>query len=158
MTPIVIPLRQFAAEHQLALPAIPQTPIVTTVPEHRLMMSWWGREIKIWRIEELDGDEMYPLTGQEEERGRKLISRIMLNVRFMPPINSRQSNAHTNIERREPYISGNHSCPRKRRLRSRNLNNCRNQALPSQVQLLRSSSSPKNHDTHYPNPRDLRRR
>ncbi|KAH0613784.1 uncharacterized protein H6S33_005670 [Morchella sextelata] len=79
MTPIVIPLRQFAAEHQLALPAIPQTPIVTTVPEHRLMMSWWGREIKIWRIEELDGDEMYPLTDQEEERGRKLISRIMLN-------------------------------------------------------------------------------
>lgn len=82
MTPIVIPLRQFGAEHQLALPTIPQTPIIITVPEHRLMMSWWGREIKIWRIEELDGDEMYPLTGQDEERGRKLISRIMLNVRF----------------------------------------------------------------------------
>lgn len=113
MTPIVIPLRQFGAEHQLALPTIPQTPIIITVPEHRLMMSWWGREIKIWRIEELDGDEMYPLTGQDEERGRKLISRIMLNVRFTFTPQLTPANTHKNIERREPHVSSNHSRPRK---------------------------------------------
>lgn len=84
MTPIVIPLRQFGAEHHLTLPAIPQTPAVTTVPENRLVVSWWEREIKIWRIEELNsdrrGDEMYLFPAEEEERGRKLVSRIMLDV------------------------------------------------------------------------------
>lgn len=84
MTPIVIPLRQFGAENHLTLPAIPQTPVVTTVPQSRLMMSWWEREIKIWRIDELDSgqrrDEMYLFPGEAEERGRKLLSRIMLEV------------------------------------------------------------------------------
>lgn len=84
MTPIVIPLRQFGVEHHLTLPAIPQTAIVTTVPESRLMMSWWEREIKIWRIEELNSDrnrdEMYLFPGEAEERGRKLLSRIVLDV------------------------------------------------------------------------------
>lgn len=92
MTPIVIPLRQFSAEHHLTLPAIPQSPVVTTVPETRLMMSWWEREIKIWHIEGLNsdrrGDEMYLFPGEEDERGRKLVSRIMLDVCYTSPFRS----------------------------------------------------------------------
>lgn len=91
MTPIVIPLRQFNIEHHLTLPAIPQTPIVTTIPESRLMMSWWEREIKIWLIEELNSDrrrdEVYLFPGEAEERGRKLLSRIILDV-CTPPLQS----------------------------------------------------------------------
>ncbi|PWW79868.1 WD40 repeat-like protein [Tuber magnatum] len=83
MTPIIIPLRQFFDEAQLEIPAVPQSPIVTSVPESRLIMSWWEREVKIWRIQELGydekkGDELYLFPGEEEGRGRKLLSRIVL--------------------------------------------------------------------------------
>jgi U3 small nucleolar RNA-associated protein 4 len=86
MTPIIIPLRQFSNENHLTFPAVPQEPIVTSVPESRLIMSWWEREVKIWRIEELGydsnlrGDELYMFPGEQEERGRKLLSRMVLSV------------------------------------------------------------------------------
>ncbi|CAZ79716.1 unnamed protein product [Tuber melanosporum] len=83
MTPIIIPLRQFLDESHLTIPAVPQSPIVTSVPESRLIMSWWEQEIKIWRIQELGydenkGDELYLFPGEEEGRGRRLLSRIVL--------------------------------------------------------------------------------
>ncbi|CUS10651.1 unnamed protein product [Tuber aestivum] len=86
MTPIIIPLRQFLDEAQLEIPAVPQSPIVTSVPESRLIMSWWEQEVKIWRIQELGydenkGDELYLFPGEEEGRGRKLLSRIVLAVK-----------------------------------------------------------------------------
>ncbi|KAL7275932.1 U3 small nucleolar RNA-associated protein 4 [Rhizina undulata] len=83
MTPIVIPLRNFGNEFHLTIPGTPQSPILSTVPQSRLMMSFWEREVKVWRIEELNqvarNDELYLYPGEEEERGRKLLSRIMLN-------------------------------------------------------------------------------
>jgi len=85
MTPIIIPLRQFLDEAHLEIPALPQSPIVTSVPESRLIMSWWEQEVKIWRIQELGydenkGDELYLFPGEEEGRGRELLSRIVLAV------------------------------------------------------------------------------
>ena len=82
MTPIIIPLREFPNETYLTISAVPQTPIVDSVPESRLVMSWWEREVKIWRIEELgyDGAESCLLPTEEGGRGRKLVSKIMLSV------------------------------------------------------------------------------
>ncbi|KAF2085179.1 WD40 repeat-like protein [Saccharata proteae CBS 121410] len=49
--PIVLPLRQFGIEYSRALPALPQSPPVTSAAQSRLLVSWWDREVRIWRVQ-----------------------------------------------------------------------------------------------------------
>ncbi|KAI5805048.1 WD40-repeat-containing domain protein, partial [Geopyxis carbonaria] len=77
MTPIIVPFRNFTTENHLTLPLVPQSPIVTSVPESRLIMSQWEREIKIWKLEELS--EELPQNLENPDQGRKLLSRIILS-------------------------------------------------------------------------------
>ena len=85
MTPIIIPFRGFTTENHRTLPLVPQTPIVATIADSRILMSYWEREVKIWKIEELS--EVMPLDQNldDENQGRKLLSRIILGV-CLPPL------------------------------------------------------------------------
>lgn len=80
MTPIIIPFRGFTTENHRTLPLVPQNPIVTTLPDHRILMSFWEREVKIWKVEELSEVMPTDLNLGDEDQGRKLLSRIILGV------------------------------------------------------------------------------
>jgi U3 small nucleolar RNA-associated protein 4 len=85
MTPIIIPFRGFTTENHRTLPLVPQNPIVTTIPDRRILMSYWEREVKIWHIEELSEIIPADLHLDDETQGRKLLSRIILGVcNFFP--------------------------------------------------------------------------
>ncbi|KAL4796572.1 quinon protein alcohol dehydrogenase-like superfamily [Aspergillus venezuelensis] len=49
-SPVVLPLREFGKEHHRNLPSLPQIPPVVSSPSSRLVMSFWDREVNIWRV------------------------------------------------------------------------------------------------------------
>lgn len=83
MMPIVTPFRNFTTEKHIVLSLIPQQSIVSTIPDHRVLMSYWEREVKIWRLDELAecNPEVLP---DEESQGRTLLSHIVLKVSHSP--------------------------------------------------------------------------
>lgn len=68
--PIVVPLRQYGTEHHRKLSSLPQAPPIASSPSFRMLMSWWDREIKIWRL------------GRPSEDGpsHKLVGKVLLRV------------------------------------------------------------------------------
>jgi U3 small nucleolar RNA-associated protein 4 len=79
MTPIIIPYRGFTTENHRTLPLVPPSPSVITLPDNRMLMSFWGREVKIWKVEELSEVMPEDINLESEDQGRKLLSRIILN-------------------------------------------------------------------------------
>ncbi|KAJ9301862.1 hypothetical protein DTO271G3_728 [Paecilomyces variotii] len=49
-SPVVLPMREFGKEHHRKLSALPQIPQITSAPSSRLIMSFWDREVSIWRM------------------------------------------------------------------------------------------------------------
>jgi U3 small nucleolar RNA-associated protein 4 len=81
-SPVIIPLREFGLENQRMLPYLPQEPIVQSAPRKRLLLSWWDREVNIWRISKTSSStqETYDSDSEAEERGtnRKLVAKIVI--------------------------------------------------------------------------------
>ncbi|KAI1002337.1 hypothetical protein K3495_g5864 [Podosphaera aphanis] len=50
-SPIVVPLEKYGFENHRTLPFLPQDPPLASAPKPRLLMSWWDREVRIWRFE-----------------------------------------------------------------------------------------------------------
>ncbi|KAH0551632.1 hypothetical protein GP486_007150, partial [Trichoglossum hirsutum] len=80
-TPIIIPLREFGLEHHQTLPGVPQYPVLQSAPERRLLMSWWGQEVRIWRVSR---PARHPSPDNEainsnSPKGRKLVAKITLS-------------------------------------------------------------------------------
>ncbi|KAL8846776.1 MAG: hypothetical protein Q9221_008157 [Calogaya cf. arnoldii] len=48
--PIIVPIREYGKEHHRALPCLPQKPPVRSAPKKRLLVSWWDREVSLWKI------------------------------------------------------------------------------------------------------------
>ncbi|KAI5301940.1 U3 small nucleolar RNA-associated protein, partial [Ascosphaera pollenicola] len=48
--PVVMPLREYGAEHHRKLSSLPQVPQVSSAASSRLVMGWWDREVSIWHI------------------------------------------------------------------------------------------------------------
>ncbi|KAL8835204.1 MAG: hypothetical protein Q9176_007060 [Flavoplaca citrina] len=48
--PIIVPVQEYGKEHHRTLPCLPQHPPVRSAPRKRLLLSWWDREISLWRI------------------------------------------------------------------------------------------------------------
>ncbi|ESZ94051.1 hypothetical protein SBOR_5577 [Sclerotinia borealis F-4128] len=92
--PTVLPLAQFGQENQRALPFLPQPSIIQSSTRKRLMMSWWDREIHIWRINGLSES-----TNSDEPEvaaaNRKLVAKIL--VRGESNITSATLNAAGNL-------------------------------------------------------------
>jgi U3 small nucleolar RNA-associated protein 4 len=78
----VLPLREFGLEYQRMLPCLPQEPAVQSAPKKRLLMSWWDREIYIWRInktsksrrEASDSDS----EAEQHRQHRKLVAKVVV--------------------------------------------------------------------------------
>ncbi|OJD29490.1 small nucleolar ribonucleoprotein complex [Diplodia corticola] len=66
--PVLVPIRSFSTEHSRKLSALPQSPPVTSAPRARLLVSWWDREVRIWRVKKRDTSGELP----------KLVARLAL--------------------------------------------------------------------------------
>ncbi|KAJ5156109.1 hypothetical protein N7492_008912 [Penicillium capsulatum] len=85
-TPVVLPLREFGKEHHRKLPNLPQTPQLTSSPSSRLVMSFWDREVSLWRIsrgpvslnENIDG-QRHRLVAKVMIQGEENINSAMLS-------------------------------------------------------------------------------
>lgn len=87
MTPVTTSFKSFATDRHINLPLVPQKPIVSTLPKHRILMSFWEREVKIWRVDEL-AESNPDVLGDDETQGRTLLSRIILSVWTASPVKS----------------------------------------------------------------------
>lgn len=66
--PVLVPIREFNTEHSRRLPALPQSPPVASAPRARLLVSWWDREVRVWRVKKRDTSGELP----------KLVARLAL--------------------------------------------------------------------------------
>lgn len=78
-SPLVLPLGKIGYENQRALSFLPQETILQSSTKMRLMMSWWEREIKIWRLDKIPNPVENPeLEDDQVVRNRKLVSKIFI--------------------------------------------------------------------------------
>ncbi|KAI6246551.1 U3 small nucleolar RNA-associated protein [Erysiphe necator] len=76
-SPIIVPIGKYGLENHRTLPFLPQDPTLRSASKARLIISWWDREIWIWRIEKLDvqaNDE----TSDESLPGRELVAKVFI--------------------------------------------------------------------------------
>lgn len=81
-TPVIVPIREFGKEHHRTLSSLPQQPPVRSVPSSRLLVSWWDREVSIWRISgsaKKQGAESV-LEGLPQPPEKKLVAKVLLQV------------------------------------------------------------------------------
>ncbi|EGC48700.1 small nucleolar ribonucleoprotein complex subunit [Histoplasma capsulatum var. duboisii H88] len=71
--PVVVPLREYGAEHHRKLSNLPQIPQIASSPSSRLLMSWWEREINIWYISKHSGAGEQLLDGTSH----KLVGKVL---------------------------------------------------------------------------------
>ncbi|KAI4217508.1 MAG: hypothetical protein LQ351_000103 [Letrouitia transgressa] len=79
-SPIMVPLREFGNEYHRALPNLPQQPPVRSAPLQRLIISWWDREVSVWRIlaNRQGSVANLPLDESLQDSPRKLAAKIAL--------------------------------------------------------------------------------
>ena len=81
-TPIIIPFRDFATANHRRLPYLEQRPALRSASSKRLIMSWWGQEVNVWRLgkrrESKHNDTSSPEPSEEIER--TLVLKLLLKV------------------------------------------------------------------------------
>ncbi|KAI1118702.1 WD40-repeat-containing domain protein [Nemania sp. NC0429] len=78
-TPIVMPLQNAGIENHRALSSLPQDPPLQSAYTSRLIISWWDREVSIWRLPASVGD----LSDQSHDKhdvtkNWKLLARVLI--------------------------------------------------------------------------------
>lgn len=78
-SPVVYPFRTAGKEYHRVLSHLPQQSNLQSAPKARLLLSWWGNEIRIWHLLHparrlLDGET----TGTDIRKNRKLIAQIQV--------------------------------------------------------------------------------
>ncbi|PBP27600.1 hypothetical protein BUE80_DR001377 [Diplocarpon rosae] len=77
-SPIATPLGQFGFENQRSLPFLPQELTIGSSPKRRLILSWWDREVHVWRVNKTT----VPASDEDEDKpaaaGRKLVAKILI--------------------------------------------------------------------------------
>lgn len=79
-TPIVMPLQKAGIENHRALSSLPQDPPLQSAYKSRLMISWWDREVSVWRIPNSSGDLANDDSNGKHDvaKNRKLLARIVI--------------------------------------------------------------------------------
>lgn len=78
-SPIVLPLREAGMENHRTLSHLPQDPPLQSAPKSRLIVSWWEREVHIWRLKKPLRDLVDTSDGESIiEKNRKLLARILI--------------------------------------------------------------------------------
>ncbi|KAF9888314.1 U3 small nucleolar RNA-associated protein [Aspergillus nanangensis] len=84
-TPVVLPMREFGKEHHRKLPSLPQIPQLASAPSSRLVMSFWDREVSIYRlsrgptVHETSDGQRHRLVGKVLIQGEENITSAMLS-------------------------------------------------------------------------------
>ncbi|KAI1105563.1 WD40 repeat-like protein [Jackrogersella minutella] len=77
--PIVLPLQEAGMENHRTLSHLPQSPPLRSAPKSRLIVSWWEREVHIWRLRKPLRDLVDASEGESAvEKNRKLLARILI--------------------------------------------------------------------------------
>lgn len=71
-----MPLRQFGTENQRSLPFMSQDPPIRSAPSKRLMMSFWDREIHIWRLNKQA--KIASRNGEAVPKNRRLVAKVLI--------------------------------------------------------------------------------
>jgi len=78
-SPVVLPLRGAGKEFHRTLPHLPQTANVQSASKARLILSWWGNEIRIWELlnpaKELLSEAAI---GADIRKNRRLIAQLVV--------------------------------------------------------------------------------
>ncbi|KAI0187930.1 U3 small nucleolar RNA-associated protein [Xylaria flabelliformis] len=78
-TPIVMPLQKAGMENHRALSSLPQDPPLQSAYRSRLIISWWDREVSIWRLPTSLGDlTNQPTDDHNVAKNRKLLARVLI--------------------------------------------------------------------------------
>ncbi|KAI1331427.1 WD40 repeat-like protein [Xylariaceae sp. FL0255] len=78
-TPIIMPLERAGIENHRVLSSLPQDPPLQSAYKNRLMISWWDREVSIWRIQTSLGNLIENSDSEQElAKNRKLVARILI--------------------------------------------------------------------------------
>jgi U3 small nucleolar RNA-associated protein 4 len=78
-TPIVMPLQKAGIENHRSLSALPQDPPLQSASKSRLIISWWDREVSIWRLPNSLGDLVDNSNGDQDlAKNRKLLARVLI--------------------------------------------------------------------------------
>lgn len=80
-SPVVLPLKELGRENHRTLPNLPQQPPLQSAPKARFVMSWWDREVNIWKIRQ-SFDSLYDnengTTNEDLNKNRKLLKTILV--------------------------------------------------------------------------------
>ncbi|KAL8946708.1 MAG: hypothetical protein Q9222_006932 [Ikaeria aurantiellina] len=78
--PVIVPVREFGREHHRTLPGLPQQPPIRSARKHRLLLSWWDREVSIWKL--LRNTKVASQDEDSEDAphvpSRKLVAKILI--------------------------------------------------------------------------------
>ncbi|KAI1751917.1 WD40-repeat-containing domain protein [Xylaria castorea] len=78
-TPIVMPLQKAGIENHRALSSLPQDPPLQSAYKSRLIISWWDREVSIWRLPNSLADlANQPSDDHDVATNRKLLARVLI--------------------------------------------------------------------------------
>ncbi|KAI1425149.1 WD40-repeat-containing domain protein [Xylaria sp. FL1777] len=78
-TPIVMPLQRAGIEEHRVLSSLPQDPPLQSAYNSRLVISWWDREVSIWRLPNSLGDLVgQPNGGHDVAKNRRLLARVLI--------------------------------------------------------------------------------
>lgn len=66
-------MKEHGFENHRALPFLPQEQIVQAAPKQRLLMSWWERELYIWKLNRPSQQQ-----SQDKDSSRKLVAKILI--------------------------------------------------------------------------------
>lgn len=72
-TPMLTPLREYGRENLRSLSSLPQEPKVVSAPKARLLVSWWDKEVYIWRIARRPAMDA---AAAEPQKPRKLVAKL----------------------------------------------------------------------------------
>ncbi|KAI0810319.1 WD40-repeat-containing domain protein [Xylaria sp. FL0064] len=76
-TPIVMPLQKAGIEDHRALSSLPQDPPLQSAYNSRLIISWWDREVSIWRLPNSLGN-LESSDSHDVAKNRKLLARVLI--------------------------------------------------------------------------------
>ncbi|KAK4208356.1 WD40 repeat-like protein [Rhypophila decipiens] len=77
--PVVLPLRGVGKENHRNLPHLPQTTNIRSASRARLMMSWWGNELRIWELHKPATKLLADATTHVDmKKNRRLVAQLVV--------------------------------------------------------------------------------
>jgi U3 small nucleolar RNA-associated protein 4 len=76
--PVVMPLRRWQREYHRTLSHLPQSPQVSSAPRARIFISWWERQVRIWRLSPYVQLSEAPETPNLHSENHILLAQLLL--------------------------------------------------------------------------------